>query len=110
MAQWRRSVLEDDEIDGVRSQALTRVADQGEALLPAGGRGESLAKNHGEIDIRPRPSSASGPRAEQVDRGKVGVAAPGSSQGVDSIGEVVGRPALRKHAAIVMPDPRVARG
>jgi len=72
MAQWRRSVLADDEIDRVRSQALARVTEEGEALSPAGGSVEFLAKNHGEIDVRPRPSAASGPRAEQVDRGKVG--------------------------------------
>jgi hypothetical protein len=42
MAQWRRSVLEDDEIDRVRSQALARVAEEGEALSPAGGSVEFL--------------------------------------------------------------------
>ena len=109
MAQWRRSVLEDDEIDRVRSQALARVAEEGEALSPAGGRVEFLAKNHGEIDVRPRPSATSRPRAEQVDRGKVRVAAPGASQGVHSIGEVLGHPTLRGHAAIVMRGPGVAR-
>ena len=109
MAQRRRSVLEDDEIDRVRSQALARVAEQGEALSPAGGSVEVLAKNHGEIDVRPRPFAASRPRAEQVDRGEVRVAAPGSSKGVDSIGEVLGHPTLRGHAAIVMPGPGVVR-
>jgi len=100
MAQWRRSVLEDDEIDRVRSQALARVAEEGEALSPAGSVVELPAKNHGEIDVRPRPAAASGPRAEQVDRGKVRVAAPSSSRRVDSIGEVLGHPTLRKHARL----------
>lgn len=66
--QWRRSVLEDDEIDRVRSQALACVTEEGEALSPAGVSVELLAKNHGEIDVRSRPSAAAGPRAEQVDR------------------------------------------
>ena len=49
--QWRRSVLEDDEIDRVRSQAPARVAEKGEALSPAGVSVELLAKDHGEIDV-----------------------------------------------------------
>ena len=109
MAQWRRSILEDDEIDRIRSQPLARVAEEGEALSPAGGGVELPAKNHGEIDVRPRPAAASGPRAEQVDGGKVRVAVPRSSKGVDSIGEILGHPTLREHAAIVMPRPRGSR-
>jgi hypothetical protein len=110
MAQGRRSVLEENEIHRVRAQALARVAEQGEALSPAGVGVEPLAKNHRKIDVRPGPVAASRPRAEQIDRGELGVATPGPHERVDSIVEIPRQRTLDKHVAIVMPDLGVGRG
>jgi hypothetical protein len=110
VSQWRRSVFEYHEIDRVCSKALARVAEEGKTLSPAGVRAELFAKNHGEIDVRPRPFAAAGPRTEQVDCGDVRVTAPGLTEGPDPIGEILGHWTLRAHVAIVRPGPRQARG
>lgn len=102
MAERNRSVLEDDEIDRVRPQPPARIGEQGEPLLPAGVGAQSLAKRHGEIDVGPWSGLGSRSRSEEVDCGKVGVTAPGTREGGDSIIEVVGQWTFREHAAIVM--------
>ena len=110
MAQRRRGVFEDDEIDRLRAQTLARVGGEREPLSPAGVGAEFLAKHHGEIDVRPRSGLGFRPRAKEVDRGKVGVTTPGQHESVHSLVEVLWQWTIREHTAIVVrAASRVAR-